>query len=185
MIMMKELSLHVLDIVENSINAGATLVEINIDEDTKKDVMIIEIIDNGRGMDETTLQKVKDPFFTTRTTRKVGLGLPLFEQAAKSCGGELEIYSKVGEGTRIKASFVRSHIDRPPLGNMSDTMVLLVAANPGKDFIYRHRIDGGEFVLDTREIKKTLQDVPISNPMVLDWIKAFVEENLKQISGGV
>ncbi|MCR4430006.1 MAG: ATP-binding protein [Tepidanaerobacteraceae bacterium] len=177
--------MHILDIVQNSINAGATLIEIIIDEDEKNDILTIEIKDNGRGMDESTLKKVKDPFFTTRTTRKVGLGVPLFEQAAKSCGGKLDIFSKVGEGTSIRASFVRSHIDRPPIGSMSDTMILLVATNPEIDFLYRHRVDNNEFVLDTREIKNTLQDVPISNPMVLDWIKTFVEDNLKQISGGV
>ncbi|HHW01622.1 MAG TPA: ATP-binding protein [Thermoanaerobacterales bacterium] len=181
---MKELSLHVLDIVQNSISAGASLIEIKICEDIKNDLMIIEIKDNGRGMDEHTLEKVKDPFFTTRTTRKVGLGIPLFEQAAKCCGGQLDIYSRIGVGTSIRASFIRSHIDRPPLGSMADTMVLLVAANPELDFIYRHRVDDREFVLDTREIKRTLQDVPVSNPMVLDWIKTFVEDNLEQINGG-
>jgi len=182
---MKELSLHVLDIVQNSVSAGATLIEINITEDIADDLMTIEIKDNGRGMDENALKKVKDPFFTTRTTRKVGLGVPLFEQAAKCCGGELDILSRAGEGTSIRASFIRSHIDRAPLGSMADTMVLLAAANPELDFVYRHRVDGQEFVLDTREIKKTLEDVPISHPMVLDWIKNFVNDNLKQINGGV
>lgn len=182
---MKELSLHILDIVQNSIRAKATLIEIDVCEDTIKDVLTIEIKDNGRGMDNETVGKVKDPFFTTRKTRKVGLGLPLFEQAAKSCGGKLEIFSKVGEGTTIRASFIRSHIDRAPLGDMASTVVLLVATNPEQDFIYRHRVDDREFVFDTRRIKKIIQDVPISNPMVIDWIKSFLEGNLKEINGGV
>lgn len=182
---MKELSLHVLDIVQNSISAGASLVEINISEDREKDMLTIEIKDNGRGMDEQTLKKVQDPFFTTRTTRRVGLGIPLFSQAAKMCGGDFSIYSKPGEGTIVKAGFVWSHIDRAPLGSMSDTVVSLVAANPEVDFVYRHRVGEKEFVFDTREVKETLQDVPVTHPAVLDWIKRYMEESLKEINGGV
>jgi hypothetical protein len=177
---MKELSLHVLDIVQNSTAAGATIVEINILEDIKNDVMSIEIKDNGRGMDELTLLKICDPFYTTRTTRKVGLGIPLFRQAAVSCGGDFSISSKVGKGTSVKASFIRSHIDRAPLGSMADTMISLITANPDVDFIYTHQIGDKKNVFDTRDIKKTLQDVPINHPLVLDWIKQYIEEWFKE-----
>lgn len=174
-----------LDIVQNSVKAGATIVEINIIEDAKNDLMTIEISDNGKGMDQETVKKLQDPFFTTRTTRKVGLGIPFFAQAAQSCGGDLKVRSEVGKGTVVTASFIRSHIDRAPLGSMSDTLVSLVAVNPEIDFVYRHKVDNNEFVLDTRDIRKVLQEVPLSNPMVLDWIKKYIEDGLKEITGGV
>lgn len=181
---MKELSLHILDVVQNSLGAKASLIEININENIKEDLLIIEIKDNGTGMSKEMSKKLIDPFFTTRTTRKVGLGIPLFAQAAKSCGGDFNVHSEKGKGTAIEASFVLSHIDRAPIGSMVDTMVSLVAMRPDVDFVYRHCVGDEEFILDTREIKKTLQEVPISNPMVLTWIKKFIEENLKEINGG-
>lgn len=181
---MKELSLHILDVVQNSLGAKASIVKINIDENIKNDLLVIEIKDNGTGMDAEMSKKVIDPFFTTRTTRRVGLGIPLFAQAAKSCGGDFNIYSEKGKGTAIKASFAFSHIDRAPIGSMADTMVSLVAMRPDVDFIYQHCVGNKEFILDTREIKKTLQEVPINNPMAFTWIKKFIEENLKEINGG-
>jgi hypothetical protein len=181
---MREISLHILDVVQNSLGAKASIIEITIDENVKKDLLVIEIKDNGTGMDETATKKVVDPFFTTRTTRKIGLGIPLFAHAAKSCGGDFSIHSKKGIGTAIQASFVLSHIDRAPIGSMADTMVSLVAMRPDVDFVYRHCVGDQEFILDTREIKKTLQEVPLNNPMVLDWIKRFIEDNLKEINGG-
>jgi len=178
---MKELSLHILDIVENSINAGATEVEIQIVEDNKQNLMTITIIDNGKGMNEKMLEKVLDPFFTTRTTRKVGLGLPLFAQAAKMAGGDLKITSKIGLGTKVEATFIKNHIDLQPLGNMAETLVTLCALYPNVDFIYKHLVDDRSFVFDTKEIKERLKDVPINNPLVLGFIKDYVESNLKSI----
>jgi len=182
---MKELSLHILDVVQNSLGARASLVKIDIKEDTEHDLLVIKISDNGIGMDFATTQKVMDPFFTTRTTRKVGLGIPLFAQAAESCGGDLKIYSEKGKGTEIVASFTLGHIDRAPIGSMADTMVALIAMRPDVDYIYRHCVGDREFTLDTREIKKTIEDVPINNPMIINWIKAFINDNLKEINGGV
>lgn len=182
---MKELSLHILDVVQNSLGAKAMLIKIDIMEDDEKDLLLISIDDNGVGMDESAVKSVLDPFFTTRTTRKVGLGLPLFAQAASNSGGDIEIQTKKGKGTVIKASFVLSHIDRAPLGSMSDTMVSLIAIRPDVDFVYRHHVLDKEFVLDTRTIKNTLQEVPINYPSVLDWIKSYVDEGLKEINGGV
>jgi len=149
----EDLSLHILDIVENSIRAKATRIEIKVIEDTRKDLLTIEIIDNGQGIDEATAKKVLDPFFTTKATRKVGLGLPLLSQSARESGGDMEIASEVGRGTRVKATFGYSHIDRKPLGNMATTLKTLVAGNPEVDFIYEHKNDELEYRLDTREVR--------------------------------
>ena len=150
---MEDLSLHVLDIAENSIGAKASRIEIKVVEDIGRDLLMIEIEDNGQGMDEESIKRVLDPFFTTRTTRKVGLGLPLLSQAARESGGDFEIESKVGRGTRVKATFGYSHIDRKPLGNMEMTLKTLIAGNPGIDFIYQHKKDELEYRLDTRKIR--------------------------------
>ena len=150
---MEDLSLHILDIVENSIRAKASRIEIKVVEYTKKDLLTIEINDNGQGIDEETIKKVLDPFFTTRTTRRVGLGLPLLRQAARESGGDVEIESKVGRGTRVKATFGYSHVDRKPLGNMEKTLSTLIAGNPEVDFIYEHKKDESGHRLDTREIR--------------------------------
>ncbi len=154
---MEDLSLHILDIVENSIKAEASRIEIKIVEDTRKDLLTIEIKDNGQGIDEETINKVLGPFFTTRTTRKVGLGLPLLSQAARESGGDVEIESKVGRGTRVKATFGYTHIDRKPLGNMETTLTTLIAGNPGIDFIYEHKKDGLEYRFDTTEIRAKIK----------------------------
>ena len=154
---MEDLSLHILDIVENSIRAKASRIEIRVVEDTAKDLLTIEISDNGQGIDEETVKKVVDPFFTTRTTRRVGLGLPLLSQAARESGGDVEIESKVGRGTRVKATFGYSHIDRKPLGNMETTLTTLIVGNPEVDFIYEHKKDELEYRLDTKEIRTRIK----------------------------
>ena len=147
---MEDLSLHILDIVENSIRAKASRIMIKVMEDIEKDSLIIEIRDNGQGIDEETIKKVLDPFFTTRTTRKVGLGLPLLSQAARESGGDVQIESEVGRGTRVKATFGYSHIDRKPLGNMEATLRALIVGNPEVDFIYKHKKGELEYRLDTK-----------------------------------
>ena len=133
---MEDLSLHILDVVENSIEANASKIEIKIIEEKNKDLLVIEIKDNGRGMNKETINKVLDPFYTTRTTRKVGMGLSLLAQAAKVSNGNFEINSKVGEGTKVKATFQYSHIDRKPIGNMDDTIVTLITSHPEINFVY-------------------------------------------------
>jgi signal transduction histidine kinase len=135
---MEDLSLHILDIVENSLAAHASRVEIRIVESPEEDRVSLEIVDNGRGMDPETRRKALDPFFTTKSVRKVGLGLPLLAQAARESGGEFEVESKEGEGTRIKVSFQYSHPDRKPLGDVDETMKVLKASNPGVEFVYNH-----------------------------------------------
>ncbi|HHY91198.1 MAG TPA: ATP-binding protein [Clostridiales bacterium] len=176
---MRELALHILDIAQNSISAKATLIKIEIEEYTAKNLIQIRIIDNGIGMSKELLEKVTDPFITTRKTRKVGLGISLFKAAAERCGGHFEIRSEIGEGTEVCATFERDHIDRAPLGNMPDTMVSLITANDQIDYLYRHVFDDKEFVFDTKEIRKILGEVPLSNIQVIDWIHHYIKDGLK------
>ena len=171
---MRELSMHVLDLAQNCISAGASLVDIEIAADTAADKLTIVISDNGRGMSAEFVAKVVDPFTTTRTTRRVGLGIPMFAEAAKACGGELSVESKLGSGTRIEALFRLSHIDRVPVGDMAATMVSLIAANPEMDFRYVRKVDDEEFVLDTRDMREQLGDVGLSESGVLRWIGEYV-----------
>lgn len=150
---MEDLSLHILDIVENSIKAGASRIEIKVIEDIKKDLLTIEIRDNGQGMDKETLKKVFDPFYTTRTERRVGLGLPLLVQATKESGGDIKIVSEIGKGTKVKATFQYSHIDRKPLGDIEETLTTLIAGNPDVNFVFKHQRGKKKFCLDTKKIK--------------------------------
>lgn len=151
---MEDLSLHVLDIAENAIRALAKRVEIMIVEDKGNDLLTLEIKDDGRGMDEKMRKKVLDPFFTTRTTRRIGLGLPLLAQSARESGGDMELKSRLGEGTKVKATFRYSHPDRKPLGDMAQTMLTLIAGNPQVDFIYEHREGDAVYRLDSREMRR-------------------------------
>lgn len=148
---MEDISLHILDIAENSIAGSAKRIEIRIEEDPAKDVLTIEIADDGKGMDEQTLQKVLDPFFTTRTTRKVGLGLSLLAQSTRESGGTVELRSAPGRGTTVKATFHPSHPDCKPMGDIYETMRTLVAGHPEIDFLLDHKSNGSVYRFDTRE----------------------------------
>lgn len=173
--------MHILDIAENSTRANARLVEIRVTEDSTRDLLTIEINDDGVGMDRETLEKVLDPFYSTKKVRRIGLGIPLLAHAAGITGGSFEIDSEKGGGTRVHASFRHSHIDRQPIGSMADTMISLIAGNPATDFIYSHVNDGNEFSLDTREIREELEDVPVNHPEVLKYIKETIQDGLKEI----
>lgn len=178
---MEELSLHILDIAKNSVKAKASLVEIAVTEDEEKNLLTIGIFDDGCGMSEEFLKTVKDPFSTTRTTRKVGMGISLFEAASVQCGGELNITSKEGVGTKVTATFKYDHIDRAPLGDTKGTMLTLISGSPEIDFLYRHTKNGKEFCLDTREIRSVLGDVPLDMPDVLSWLDGYISEGLCEI----
>ncbi len=178
---MKDLSMHILDIVQNSVRASAGLINIEIIEDPGKDIYRICITDNGSGMDNETLEKVVSPFYTSRTTRKVGLGIPLFKQNAESTGGRFSIQSKPGEGTQVTADFGLSHLDRPVLGNIAETLVLLFSSYPGIDFVYSHHTPSGHYQIDTREVKQNLDEVPINHPDIRKFLKELIQENLEQI----
>lgn len=151
---MRELSLHILDIMENGINAGADLITLTIVEDHKNNRLTIFIGDNGHGIPPDMLEKVAEPFFTTKVVRRVGLGLSLFREASRRCDGEFKITSSVGEGTEICATFRMDHIDLAPMGNLESTLSSLIIGNPGVNFIYNHDIDGENISLDTRDIRK-------------------------------
>lgn len=178
---MQDLSLHILDIVENSLVAGAQRVEIRIEEDLKADRMTIEIVDDGCGMDEDMVKRALDPFFTTKTVRRVGLGLPLLAEACRMSNGQLCLESCPGKGTTVRAVFQHSHIDRKPLGNMGDTLVTLIVGHPEVDLYYEHRKDGAHFSLDTREIKAELGDVPLNEPQILSALRASIFSGLREL----
>jgi Histidine kinase-, DNA gyrase B-, and HSP90-like ATPase len=179
---MQDLSLHVLDVVENGIIAGADLIEISIDEDAKSDTMTIVIKDNGRGMEPQLLAKALDPFVTTRTTRKVGLGLSLFQQAARAAEGDLNVESAPGVGTTVSVTMQYGHIDRKPMGNMAETIVTLIEGNPEVDFVYSHRINAEEYLLDTREIRTELEGIAVNHPEVVSLIRANLISGLAEIA---
>ncbi len=181
---MKELSLNILDIAHNSVKAKATFVEITVTESFSLDLVTIEIKDNGCGMSEEFLKNVTDPFVTTRTTRKVGLGIPLLQQAALDTEGTFDISSQLGVGTTVTASFKLTHLDRAPIGDMSSTIVSLINANPDIRYLYTHKTDKGEFVFDTDVIKAELDGISITEPEILSWLGDYLIENLQSIEGG-
>ncbi len=180
---MTELSLHILDIVGNSTVAGAKNVDISIVEVTKEDSLTIKIIDDGCGMDKEFLQNVTSPFTTKRTTRKVGLGIPLFKMAAELSGGSFSIESTKGVGTSVSAVFGLNHIDRVPIGDMASTIETIVMSSPDIDFSYLRQKDDQGFEFKTKEVRKNIGEIPIDNPEILAWIKEFIKEN-EQILGG-
>ena len=181
--MMQELSLNVLDVAENSVRANATLIHILVEEDTAADRLTIVIRDNGKGMTQEQVQTVIDPFYTTRTTRKVGLGVPFFRMAAQLSGGDLTIQSAVGEGTTVTAVFGLSSIDRMPLGDMNGTISTLVQCNPQIDWVYTRKKDGRELVMDTRQFREILGEVPLDSPEVLQFLRDYLEENTAELLG--
>lgn len=179
--MMPEISLSVLDLVQNSIQAKAKLIEIAVVADQKKDRLTITIQDNGCGMTPEQTKQVLDPFYTTRTTRKVGLGIPFFQYAANITGGSFHIQSKPGFGTTVIADFVLSSIDRMPLGDMTSTMHTLITFNTQIDFLYTYTLDKRSFTLDTREFRKLLGGVPFHIPEVSVFIKEYLSENKQAV----
>jgi sensor histidine kinase YesM len=181
---MRELSLHILDVVENGITAGGNCIWIEVDETRKKDQLKIVIRDNGRGMPIEKQDNINDPFITSRTTRRVGLGLSLLSAAAERCDGTLRVDTQPGKGTEIEATFRYSHIDRAPLGDMAATITTLVIGNPGIDFVYSHRIDGNNFSLDTREIRAEMEDLSLSDPVVIHHLAETIRSSLKELISG-
>lgn len=179
---MKELSLHILDIVENSLAAKASHVLISINESETTNFYEIRIADDGTGMDKEMLKKVQDPFFTTRTTRKVGMGIALFKQAAEQCGGSLNIQSQLHKGTEVTVKMQLNHIDRQPLGDIAGVLVQLYSAHREVAFKYTHITLAGRYEFDTREIKNILGDLKIINSEIRHFLKQMIQENLEQIN---
>lgn len=180
---MQELSLNILDIADNSIKAKATL--IGIDVIVKNDVLVIKIEDNGCGMSKEFLEKVTDPYSTTRKTRNVGLGIPFFKMEAELSGGSFDIKSQIGVGTTVTATFLVDSIDRPPLGNLSETVVALVPACVNEcDLVLTFGYENESFTFDTRELKEQLEGEDIDQPYVLQFIREMIQENINTIIGG-
>lgn len=178
---MRELSLHILDALQNSLEAGASKVTLIIEEDLIADRLTITITDNGRGMDAEMVRKALDPFFTTRKTRHVGLGLPLFAAAAQRCNGELTIESELGQGTTVRVTFQHSHIDRAPLGDMHSTLLSFLLSGRPVDLHYVHRVNERQFEFDTTEMRAALGDVPLSHPAVRQWLSEFIAEGEREL----
>lgn len=178
---MNELSLYILDLTENSIHADSKNVTLKISESMKDDLLSITIIDDGRGMSEETVKKAYDPFYTSRKTRKVGLGIPLFKELCELCEGSFHIDSTLGVGTKVYATFKLSSIDLPPLGGIVDTLYTLICNEEGVDVIYIHEKNGQVFQFDTKEIKAILDGVSLNDAMVMAWFKEYVTNGLKEI----
>ena len=177
---MVELSLHILDIVQNSLHANASEIAVTVSDNKIDNDYIIRVIDNGDGMDAFTINKVLDPFFSSKK-KKTGLGIPLFKQHAELCGGGLEIDSKPGQGTEVTAFFDNDHFDRQPMGDIAGTISGIIRANPMIRIIYKHIVDGESFELDTRELEKELGDVPIETPDVISFIKDMIKDNIVEL----
>lgn len=182
---MKELSLNVLDIAENSVKAGASLTQILINETA--DEIVISIIDDGCGMTAETLSAVQNPFFTTRTTRSVGMGIPLFKMQAVLTGGDFKISSRHKSefpdscGTEVTASFKKNHIDCTPLGDIIASITTLIQGHPDTDFLFNHKTENGEIGLDTREMRQILgEDVPLNSYDVIKWAEEYLSEQYSE-----
>ena len=178
---MKDLSLHILDIAQNSISAKTSLTQITIDEDKFNNRYVLTIEDNGCGMSPEVLEKVTDPYTTSRKTRKVGLGLPLLKLNAELANGHLDISSELNVGTKVTAAFEFDHIDRVPIGDIAGVVVMLASMNPTLEFIYKHITPRGEYIFDTQEIKVVLDDLSIQDLNIQKYLKEMIEENLKDI----
>ncbi len=175
---MKDISLHILDIVQNSISAKATRIEISVEDLISNNCYEVSIQDNGKGIAPEMMETITDPWTTSRTTRKVGLGIPLFKQNAELTGGVFIIESELGKGTFIKASFVNNHIDRLPSGDLVGVYLILLSANPELDFIITHVTDKDRFVFDTREVKQILGSVSLNEPSIRTFLKEMLHENI-------
>ncbi len=173
--------MHLLDIAENSVKAKATLIELGLEFDDQNNTLVMSVCDNGCGMSPEFLRKVTDPFCTSRTTRKVGLGLPLLKLAAELTGGEFKIESTESAGTDVRAKFKLGHIDLMPVGDIAGTTATLIQCNPDADFILTVKRGGEVFVADTREFREILDGVPLSSPEVFLFIREFIDENTKSI----
>lgn len=182
---MKELSLNILDIAMNSVKAGATVITLRLDEDPE--MLSITIADDGCGMDAQTVAKLSNPFYTTRTTRRVGLGIPFYLLAAQQTGGDVTIRSvpqpDPNHGTEVKAVFYKQHIDFTPLGDIISTVTTLIHGNPHIDLEFCHTIDGTPITLSTREVKALLgEEIPINSLEILDWIRDYLSEQYTNLT---
>ena len=181
---MNELSLYILDLTQNSVAAKAKNIRITVEILPKEDRIVVIIEDDGCGMDEELLKRVTSPFATTRTTRKVGLGIPMIQQLCEMCEGTFSIESQKGVGTKLELTFKRSHVDLPPMGNLAETMLSLINGSPeGIDFFFRYTYEESTFEFSTPEIRAVLgEDVALNTPDVLLWMREYIQEGMEEIS---
>ena len=181
---MRDIALHMLDLVQNAVEAGARRVALAVEAVGAADTLTVTVADNGKGMSGEMLRRARDPFFTTRTTRRAGLGLPLLDMTTSQAGGHLEISSRPGQGTTVRAVFQLSHLDRPPLGPLEETVTDIIVANPALDFTFQHCRNGRRYTLSTREITAALGDIPLSHPQVLTWLHGYLSSQRAILYGG-
>ena len=178
---MEDLSLHILDIAENSVEAGAKRIDVRVVENSRRDLLTLKISDDGRGMDKALLKKATDPFVTTKKTRRIGLGLSLLAQAAEAAEGTITLSSRPGRGTKVRATFRLSHIDRQPLGDIAQTLAVLIAGHPDIEIRYAHRTDGWTYVFNTRNFRAQLESVSLATPQAMALIKKDINDGLTRI----
>ncbi len=178
---MRDLSLHILDIAENSVEAGARRIGIRIVENRRRDRLVLEIVDDGRGMAKALRERVRDPFFTTKKERRIGLGLPMLVQAARAAGGTFSLSSRPGRKTKVRATFRLSHIDRKPLGDIAQTLAVLIAGHPDIDIRYVHKVDGWAYLFDTRNLRAQLGAVSLAAPHATTLITQDIQDGLTRI----
>jgi hypothetical protein len=177
----RELALHLLDIAENSVAAKAQNITIYVNEDNQADRLEMRVVDDGCGMDAATVARVIDPFFTSRTTRKVGLGLPFLKQAAEACNGDMQIDSTLGKGTQVKVEFQHSHIDRMPLGDLAGTFLSLLIANPEINWDFNYMVNGKAFKFESSPVTEALQGVPLTEPSILTYLRESIESGVAEV----
>jgi anti-sigma regulatory factor (Ser/Thr protein kinase) len=178
--LLKELSLHILDIAENSVQANAKNVMIKVEENTNKDILRFEVKDNGKGMNAVQLAQATNPFYTSRTTRKVGLGIPFLKEAAEACNGSIKINSKEGIGTTIQVEFQRNHIDRMPIGDLENTFLNLLIGYPDIHWIFQYKFDEKEFNFDDKPVKQELNGLSMSEPIVISFLRKAITKGLAE-----
>jgi hypothetical protein len=174
----RELALHLLDIAENSVAANAQNITISVNEDHQADRLEMSVVDDGCGMDAATVARVVDPFFTSRTTRKVGLGLPFLKQAAEACNGDMQISSIPGKGTQVKVNFQHSHIDRMPLGDLAGTFLSLLIANPAINWDFNYIVDGKAYQFESSPVTQALEGISLTEPSILSYLRQSIESGV-------
>ena len=184
---MREIALHLLDIAENSAAAESKNISVHVQEDLVHDRLMASVIDDGRGMDAATVEQVQDPFYTTRTTRSVGLGIPLLKLAAEQAEGSFSLESEPGKGTWVEAEFRHSHIDRMPLGDLSATFLTLLISHPQIDWTFLYRVTSGntdsrEFLFESADLKRELGDISLTEPEVLTFLRSLFEEGIEEVA---
>jgi hypothetical protein len=179
--MMEEICSHILDITANALTAGASHITVSIEEDRKNDMLFLSFKDDGKGMDQETVKKVTDPFYSTKKGKRVGLGIPLLKGTAETCGGTFLLTSRPGEGVDIKASLQLDHPDLPPLGNLKDTILVLMAGNPEVDFSFSYKTDESTFSLYTRDIRAIVGDMPLNHPEIVKFLTEYLDEKLRVV----